>query len=124
MADEININFKNENVLCRIPVGARVVGDFSCPSGVLLDGAIEGGVVKVANGALIVMQTGTLKGRIHIIGNLYVLGDVSGENAVVEGLVTVASTGKLTGSMKANDFMAYAGSVMQGSFAKRDLMGS
>lgn len=120
MSETIEINFVSENVQSRIPAGSVIQGDYKCSTGLLVEGAIKGGHVSVANGPLVVMQGGEVTGRIHIKGDLYVLGEVKGENAVVEGIVTVARTGRIVGSMKADDYKTYAGAILAGTFGQRD----
>lgn len=120
MSENIEINFVSQNVQSRIPAGSVIQGDYKCSTGLLVEGAINGGHISVVNGPLVVMQGGEVAGRIHVKGDLYVLGEVKGENAVVEGVVTVARTGRILGSMKADDFKTYAGAILNGTFGQRD----
>ena len=120
MSENIEINLVTQNVQSRIPAGAVIQGDYKCPTGLLVEGTINGGHIIVANGPLVVMQGGEVAGRIHVKGDLYVLGLIRGENAVVEGVVTVASTGRIVGSMKADDYKTYAGAILNGTFGQRD----
>lgn len=119
MTDTVKINFEQQNVQCRIPKECRITGDFHAECGVLVEGEISGGVVRVERGPLIVMPDAVVKGRIHVTGDLYVMGTVEGEHAAIDGVVYVTSTGRLKGSMHAQHYEVYAGSVMVGEFGKR-----
>lgn len=120
MSENIELNFVSQNVQSRIPEGAVIQGDYKCSTGLLVEGTINGGLISVHNGPLVVMEGGEVNGRIHVKGDLFVLGSIKGENAIVEGVVTVSRTGRIIGSMKADDYKTYAGAILNGTFGQRD----
>lgn len=117
---ELELNFRDANIQSRIPEGCIINGDYKCVTGLVVQGEIKGGAFAVSNGPLVVLETGKVNGRLSVRGDLYVLGHVECENGVVEGVVYVATSGKIYGSLKADDYKVYAGGVMHGAFGKRD----
>ena len=120
MENNIEINFRNENIKSRIPEGSSINGDYKCSTGLLVEGELKGGSYTVTNGTLIVMESGRISGRLNVRGDLYVLGVVECESGVVEGVVQLGATGKMYGSLKADAYKVHAGGILRGSFGRRD----
>jgi len=120
MEQNIEINFRSANIQSRIPEGSSINGDYKCSTGMLVEGELKGGSYTVSNGPMIVMESGRISGRLTVRGDLYVLGVVECENAIVEGVVHLGATGKMYGSMKADSYKVHAGGVLRGSFGPRD----
>jgi cytoskeletal protein CcmA (bactofilin family) len=110
------------NIVNRVAEGSLVSGPYLFRGGVLLQGTLNGNG-EIA-GRLVIWHTGQLRGRVQVLGDLIVLGqlglrsDSADPDTEVEchGTAYVAATGVSTGTIVATRLRMYDGSVLQGPF--------
>ena len=114
------------NVVNRVASGSKLTGDIQFDGGLLVQGEIAGNVR--VNGPLIVWAGGVVRGRVQVMGDLYLFGrlgatDTSPQDTVVKcfGMAYVASTGVATGTLLANRLKLYDGADLQGPFRTLNL---
>jgi cytoskeletal protein CcmA (bactofilin family) len=124
--DTLVIDPVKMNIVNRVATGTALSGDFSFKGGLLLQGEIDG-TGDVA-GRLVVWHGARLCGRIKVMGDLFLLGNLGAaqpdggsvdEATLVECLGTayVASTGVSTGHLIAAKLRMYDGATLQGPFS-------
>ncbi len=109
------------NVVSRVAAGSHLKGEHFFEGGLLVQGEISG-QVRV-NGRLIIWMGGVVRGRIRVMGDLYVfgrLGDAGGgpQDTSIEctGMAYVSKTGISTGTLMARRLQLYEGADLQGPF--------
>lgn len=119
--DVLTIDPVMMNVVNRIAYGSSVSGQLTFEGGVLVQGRL-GGEVQV-NGRVIVWVGGLLRGKVKVLGDMYIFGQVGDLGAdpkqtTVEclGTLYVANTGVTTGILTAHHLMLYEGADLQGPF--------
>ncbi|MES2634559.1 MAG: polymer-forming cytoskeletal protein [Pseudomonadota bacterium] len=119
--DVLTIDPVAMNVVNRIAQGTSLAGDLLFEGGVLVQGRL-GGDVQV-NGRVIVWMGGVVKGKIRVLGDMYVFGQLGELGAdpsetMVEclGTLYVANTGVTTGILTAHHLMLYEGADLRGPF--------
>lgn len=119
--DVLTIDPVAMNVVNRIAYGSSLVGQLTFEGGVLVQGRL-GGDVHVS-GRVIVWAGGLLKGKVRVLGDMYVFGQVGefgaeASQTTVEcmGTLYIANTGVSTGILTAHHLMLYEGADLQGPF--------
>jgi hypothetical protein len=119
--DVLTIDPVAMNVVNRVAVGTSLQGDLTFEGGVLLQGRLAGKVL--VRGCAIVWAGGLLKGSVHVLGDMYVFGQLGEPRAPAfetkvecEGTLYMASTGVSTAAVAANGLMLYDGADLQGPF--------
>jgi cytoskeletal protein CcmA (bactofilin family) len=109
------------NVVNRVCAGSLVSGEQVFQGGLLVQGAIAGSLE--VRGRLIVWAGGQVSGRIKIMGDLYLFGQLGQPGhedsaTVVEcmGTAYIASTGISSGTLLAQRIRMYDGAQLQGPF--------
>lgn len=119
--DTLTIDPVAMNVTNRIAAGSVMSGEQQFEGGVLVQGSL-GGVTRI-HGRLIVWAGGLAKGRLVVMGDLYLfgqLGDPAGDAHDTQlecmGTAYVASTATSTGTLMAQRLRLYEGANLQGPF--------
>lgn len=119
--DTLTIDPVAMNVVSRIASGCRVDGNNLFEGGLLVQGELDG--VTEIRGRLIVWKDAVVSGRIRILGDLYLFGQLGETNADSDatvlhchGTAWVASTGVSTGTLHAQRLQLYEGADLQGPF--------
>ncbi|WP_082151367.1 polymer-forming cytoskeletal protein [Caenimonas sp. SL110] len=119
--DVLTIDPVAMNVVNRIACGTNLAGNLLFEGGVLVQGRL-GGDVQV-NGRVIVWTGGVIRGKIRVLGDMYVFGQLGelgadpGETMVeCLGTLYVANTGVTTGILTAHHLMLYEGADLRGPF--------
>lgn len=119
--DVLTIDPVAMHVVNRVAAGSSLMGELSFEGGVLVQGRL-GGEVEV-RGRVIVWAGGLLKGRVRVLGDMYVFGQVGELGAGPQdtqvdclGTLYVASTGVSTGTLCARHLRLYEGADLQGPF--------
>jgi cytoskeletal protein CcmA (bactofilin family) len=119
--DTLTIDPVAMNVTNRVAAGSVVAGEQQFEGGLLVQGTL-GGVTRI-HGRLIVWAGGTVRGRLTVMGDLYLfgqLGDPAGEAHETQlecmGTAYVASTAESTGTLMAQRLRLYEGANLQGPF--------
>jgi Polymer-forming cytoskeletal len=119
--DTLTIDPVAMNVTNRVAQGSALAGDLEFEGGLLVQGTL-GGVVQV-RGRLIVWEGALVRGRIVVLGDLYLfgqLGDPAGDALDTQlecmGTAYVASTARSTGTLMAQRLRMYEGADLQGPF--------
>jgi hypothetical protein len=109
------------NVVNRVAAGTQLGGELRFQGGLLVQGDLSG--LLHVNGHLIVWTGGVVRGRIRVMGDLYLFGHLgsadAGPNATTlecQGMAYVASTGVSTGTLMARRLQLYEGADLQGPF--------
>ena len=109
------------NVVSRVAAGSHINGEHFFEGGLLVQGEISG-QLRV-NGRLIIWTGGVVRGRIRVMGDLYIfgrLGDAGGgpQDTSLEctGMAYVSKTGVSTGTLMARRLQLYEGADLQGPF--------
>ncbi|MEX1167493.1 MAG: polymer-forming cytoskeletal protein [Hydrogenophaga sp.] len=109
------------NVINRVAAGSQLQGEHYFEGGLLVQGEISG-QLRV-NGRLIIWTGGVVRGRIRVMGDLYLfgrLGDAGGgpQDTSLEctGMAYVSKTGISTGTLMARRLQLYEGADLQGPF--------
>lgn len=109
------------NVVNRVAAGSQLSGENFFEGGLLVQGEISGHLR--INGRLIIWSGGVVRGRVRVMGDLYLfgrLGDAGGgpQDTSLEctGMAYVANTGVSTGTLMARRLQLYEGADLQGPF--------
>lgn len=109
------------NIVNRVAAGSQLNGDNYFNGGLLVQGEISGHLR--VNGRLIIWTNGVVRGRIRVMGDLYLfgrLGDAGGgpQDTSLEctGMAYVSKTGISTGTLMARRLQLYEGADLQGPF--------
>lgn len=109
------------NVVNRVAQGSLLSGENYFEGGLLVQGEVSG-QLRV-NGRLIIWTGGVVRGRIRVMGDLYLfgqLGDMGGgpQDTSLEctGMAYVSKTGVSTGTLLARRLQLYEGADLQGPF--------
>ena len=109
------------NIVNRVAAGSQLNGDNYFNGGLLVQGEISGHLR--VNGRLIIWTNGVVRGRIRVMGDLYLfgrLGDAGGgpQDTTLEctGMAYVSKTGISTGTLMARRLQLYEGADLQGPF--------
>jgi hypothetical protein len=109
------------NVVSRVAAGSHLNGEHFFEGGLLVQGEISG-QLRV-NGRLIIWTGGVVRGRIRVMGDLYLfgrLGEAGGgpQDTSLEctGMAYVSKTGISTGTLMARRLQLYEGADLQGPF--------
>ena len=119
--DTLTIDPIAMNVVNRVAAGTQLNGTLQFEGGLLVQGDISGDIQ--VNGRLIVWGGGVVRGRIRVMGDLYLFGrlgapDASAEDTILKcmGIAYVANTGVATGTLLATRLTLYEGADLQGPF--------
>ncbi|MDO9479844.1 MAG: polymer-forming cytoskeletal protein [Hydrogenophaga sp.] len=119
--DTLTIDPIAMNVVNRVASGCQLNGDLNFEGGLLVQGELAGNIR--INGCLIVWTGGTVRGRVHVSGDLYLFGRLGDAHASAhetslecQGMVCVSSTGTSTGTLMARRLQLYEGADLQGPF--------
>jgi len=120
--DVLTIDPVAMNVINKIAYGTSLNGQLTFEGGVLVQGRL-GGEVQV-NGRVIVWVGGLLKGKVKVLGDMYIFGQLGELGADPEqtrvecfGTLYVANTGVTTGILCAHHLMLYEGADLQGPYS-------
>jgi len=109
------------NVVNRVAAGTLLSGELQFDGGLLVQGEISGHVR--VNGSLIVWTGGIVRGRIRVMGDLYLFGQLGAQGADAHdtslectGMAYVSKTGVSTGTLMARRLQLYEGADLQGPF--------
>jgi cytoskeletal protein CcmA (bactofilin family) len=109
------------NVVNRVAAGTQLSGELQFDGGLLVQGEISGHVR--VNGRLIVWTGGMVRGRIRVMGDLYLFGqlgapggDVHDTSLECMGMAYISKTGISTGTLMARRLQLYEGANLQGPF--------
>lgn len=109
------------NVVNRVAAGSHLSGELQFEGGLLVQGEISGHIR--VNGRLIVWTGGSVRGRIHVLGDLYLFGRLGADGAdphdtslECHGMAFVSKTGVSTGTLLARRLQLYEGADLQGPF--------
>lgn len=109
------------NVVSRVASGCQLNGDLRFEGGLLVQGEVSG-TLRV-NGRLIVWTGGLVRGRIRVLGDLYLfghLGDANGNphetSLECTGMAYVSKTAVSTGTLMARRLQLYEGADLRGPF--------
>ncbi|KRB98874.1 cell shape determination protein CcmA [Hydrogenophaga sp. Root209] len=119
--DTLTIDPVAMNVVNRVAAGGRLQGELEFNGGLLVQGEISGHIR--VNGPLIIWTGGVVRGRIRVLGDLYLFGHLgaAGAGAVetsleCQGMAYVSKTGVSTGTLMARRLQLYDGANLQGPF--------
>jgi hypothetical protein len=119
--DTLTIDPIAMNVVSRIASGCRVDGHNVFEGGLLVQGELGGS--SEIRGRLIVWKDAVVTGRIRVLGDLYLFGQLGQSDAAAgetvlhcHGTAWVASTGVSTGTLHAQRLQLYEGADLQGPF--------
>ncbi|MBD3892921.1 polymer-forming cytoskeletal protein [Hydrogenophaga sp.] len=109
------------NVVNRVAAGSRLSGELEFEGGLLVQGEISGRLR--VNGSLIVWGTGVVRGRVRVLGDLYLFGRLGAPGAAAHdssleclGTAYVCNTAVSTGTLLARRLQVYEGADLQGPF--------
>ena len=119
--DTLTIDPVAMNVVNRVAAGSQLGGDLRFEGGLLVQGDLSG--LLHVNGNLIVWMGGVVRGRIRVMGDLYLFGRLGSEGAgpnattmECHGMAYVARSGVSTGTLMARRLQLYEGADLQGPF--------
>ncbi len=119
--DTLTIDPIAMQVVNRVAPGCVLSGDLQFEGGLLVQGEISGHVR--VNGRLIIWSGGVIKGRIRVLGDLYLFGQLGAKGAQpqdtsleCQGMAYVSKTGVSTGTLMARRLQLYEGADLQGPF--------
>ena len=119
--DTLTIDPVAMNVTNRIAQGSTLSGQLHFEGGLLVQGELDGSAQ--VRGRLIVWDGATVRGRVVVLGDLYLfgqLGDPHGSALDTQlecmGTAYVASTARSTGTLVAQRLRMYEGADLQGPF--------
>lgn len=119
--DTLTIDPVAMNVVNRVAVGGKLHGELEFNGGLLVQGEVSGHIR--VNGPLIIWTGGVVRGRIRVLGDLYLFGHLgaAGGSAVetsleCQGMAYVAGSGVSTGSLSARRMQVYEGASLLGPF--------
>lgn len=109
------------NIVNRVAAGCDLSGDLNFEGGLMVQGALEGHIR--VNGRLVIWTGGSVRGRIRVMGDLYLFGQLGAPNGgphdtsvECEGMVYVSKTGVSTGTLLARRLQMYEGAQLRGPF--------
>lgn len=119
--DTLTIDPIAMNVVNRVASGSRIEGNLRFHGGLLVQGETAGQLQ--VQGRLILWRGGMVRGRIVVMGDCYIfgqIGDTQGqpEDTQLEchGTAFVAHSGVSTGTLKARRLQLYEGADLRGPF--------
>lgn len=119
--DTLTIDPIAMNVVNRVASGSRLTGNLSYQGGLLVQGETDGQMH--VQGHLIIWRAGSVRGRIVVLGDCYVFGQIGHpeggpEDTQLEchGTTYVAHSGVSTGTLKARRLQLYEGADLRGPF--------
>ncbi len=119
--DTLTIDPIAMNIVNRVAAGAQLNGTLQFEGGLLVQGEISGDIT--VNGRLIIWAGGVVRGRIKVMGDFYLFGQLGASSASAEdtvlkcvGMAYVANTGVATGTLLASKLTLYDGADLQGPF--------
>jgi cytoskeletal protein CcmA (bactofilin family) len=119
--DTLTIDPIAMNIVNRVAAGAQLNGTLQFEGGLLVQGEISGDIT--VNGRLIIWAGGVVRGRIKVMGDFYLFGQLgapaaSAEDTILKcvGMAYVANTGVATGTLLASKLTLYDGADLQGPF--------
>ncbi len=119
--DTLTIDPVAMNVVNRVAAGGKLHGELEFNGGLLVQGEVSGHIR--VNGPLIIWTGAVVRGRIRVLGDLYLFGHLgaAGGSAVetsleCQGMAYVARSGVSTGSLSARRMQLYEGASLLGPF--------
>jgi cytoskeletal protein CcmA (bactofilin family) len=119
--DTLTIDPLTMNIVNRVAAGCDLSGDLSFEGGLLVQGHIEGHIR--VDGRLIIWTGASVRGRIRVLGDLYLFGQLGAPNGgphdtslECEGMVYVSKSGVSTGTLLARRLQMYEGAQLKGPF--------
>lgn len=125
--DTLTIDPVAMNVVNRVAAGTQLDGQLRFSGGVLVQGRLGGDAW--IQGPLIIWGKGEVTGRVRVMGDLYLFGQLGAADGAVHdtviechGVAYVASTAVATGTLVAASMQMYDGADLRGAFRTlRDL---
>jgi cytoskeletal protein CcmA (bactofilin family) len=119
--DVLTIDPVAMNVVNRVAESSNLSGDLEFGGGLLVQGRVSGNVR--VRGRVIVWEGATLEGKVRILGDLYLFGQLGASGTLASqtrvechGTAYIASTGVSTGALHAQKLRLYDGADLQGPF--------
>ncbi len=119
--DTITLDPIAMNVVNRVAAGSHLSGVLEFDGGLLVQGEVSGDIR--VNGRLIVWGGGIVRGRLQVMGDLYLFGRLGAAGAneldtIVKcvGMAYIANTGVATATLYAKRLKLYDGADLQGPF--------
>lgn len=119
--DTLTIDPIAMNVVNRVAAQTQLDGELRFAGGVLVQGQLGGDVW--IQGPLIVWGKGVVTGRVRVMGDLYLFGNLGAADGAVHdtviechGVAYVASTAVATGTLLAASMQMYDGADLRGAF--------
>lgn len=119
--DTLTIDPVAMNIVNRVAAGCDLSGDLNFEGGLIVQGRIEGHIR--VDGRLIIWTGGSVRGRIRVLGDLYLFGHLGSPNGgpndtslECEGMVYVSKSGVSTGTLLARRLQMYEGAQLKGPF--------
>lgn len=103
-------DFKNFNYNI-LGANSKIIGDLTLAGDTILNSYLEGNIFVKESGKLVLERGSHIKGKIQAI-DLEIFGSVEGEIECV-GLVSIRSSGKVTGQIKAGRLVIYPGAEVE-----------
>ena len=92
-------------------VKSKVIGDLVLSGDAIITSHIDGSVEVIDSGKLVLERGSFIRGKITAF-DLEIFGQVEGE-IVCSGLVSIRSSGQVTGSIKSARLVIYPGAVVE-----------
>ena len=119
--DTLTIDPLAMNIVNRVAAGCDLSGDLNFEGGLIVQGHIEGHIR--VDGRLIIWTGASVRGRIRVMGDLYLFGQLGSPNGgphdtslECQGMAYVSKTGVSTGTLMARRLQLYEGADLQGPF--------
>ena len=119
--DTLTIDPVAMNIVNRVAAGCDLSGDLNFEGGLLVQGHLEGHIR--VDGRLIIWTGASVRGRIRVMGDLYLFGQLGSPNGgphdtslECQGMAYVSKTGVSTGTLMARRLQLYEGADLQGPF--------
>lgn len=119
--DTLTIDPVAMGITNRVAAGCDLSGDLNFEGGLLVQGHLEGHIR--VDGRLIIWSGASVRGRIRVMGDLYLFGQLGSPNGgphdtslECEGMVYVSKSGISTGTLFARRLQMYEGAQMKGPF--------
>ncbi len=90
---------------------SKVIGDVILSGDAIITSEIHGSIEVLGQGKLVLERGSFVKGRIKAI-DLEIFGTVEGE-IECEGLVSVRSSARITGTLKSGRLVVYPGAILE-----------
>ncbi len=108
--DPVRMGIRN-----RVTDGSSLRGDIQYLGGVLVEGRIDGEPL-IINGHAVVLATGVVRGRVVVMGNLYLLGTAGDESMPIDmevhGLVYAGESSRALGQLACASKQFFAGAQL------------